>query len=406
MKRKLEGNSVNGAIPGNEGNDEIGLPRERPTLGALVRLFLKQGAVGFGGGMAVIALLERELVQRRKVMDQEEFLHGVALGQILGPFAVNTSFFVGYRLFGIMGGFACAMAFLTPSVALVILLSWLYFSFHTIPALQTALLGLGPVVIALILSAAWSMGRKIVRSWPAGLLVVLALTLALFKVNSLLALMAGAAVGLWVGKDVLFGKSQVAPAGGKLPALLALGFSPVAAVPMASSLAGIAWIFLKVGFLFFGGGFVLVPILHQKLVVSLGWLSPREFLDGVAISNLTPGPIAVLATFAGYRVQGVLGALVATLALFAPALVLMGLLSHFYSRLKDMHHAQNLLAGLTPTVVGLVLGAALLLAPGALHGLPGFALFGVALVLLLRFRWHPAFVLGLGAVVGMAGWIR
>jgi chromate transporter len=339
-------------------------------------------------------------------MDQEEFLHGVALGQILGPFAVNTSFFVGYRFFGILGGLACAAAFLAPSVALVILLSWLYFSFHAIPALQTALLGLGPVVIALILSAAWSMGGKAVRSWPAGLLVVMALGLAFFQVNSLVALLAGAAVGLWAGKDVLSGRRPGIPRTTPAPALLPLGSLPLAAVPVTASLLATAWTFLKVGFVFFGGGFVLVPVLHHKLVVSLGWLSPREFLDGVAISNLTPGPIAVLATFAGYRVQGVLGALVATVALFAPALVLMGLLSHFYSRLKDLHHAQNLLAGLTPTVVGLILGAALLLAPGALHALPGFALFGVALLLLLRFRWHPAFVLGLGALAGVAGWIR
>jgi chromate transporter len=235
--------------------------------------------------------------------------------------------------------------------------------------------------------------------------LALALVLALFKVNSLVALMAGAAVGLWAGKEMLAGKSST-PKGVKLPALVALGASPVAAVTVASSLVGTAWTFLKVGFVFFGGGFVLVPVLHQKLVVSLGWLTPREFLDGVAISNLTPGPIAVLATFAGYRVQGVLGALVATLALFAPALVLMSLLSHFYNRFKDLHHAQNLLAGLTPSMVGLILGAATLLAPGAMHGITAFILFTVALVILLRFHWHPAFVLGLGAIAGMAGLIR
>ena len=169
------------------------------TLLSFALLFLRLGAIGFGGGMAVVALLEAELIQRRRLMDPEEFLHGMALGQILGPFAVNTSFFVGYRRFGLVGGLACAGAFLAPSVALVILLAWLYFSFHTLPALQTALIGVGPVVIALILSAAWSMGRKAVHSWPAGFLTVLALVLAVSKVNSLAGLAAGAAVGLWAG---------------------------------------------------------------------------------------------------------------------------------------------------------------------------------------------------------------
>ena len=381
------------------------MPMVRPSLGTLVLLFLKLGALGFGGGMAVVALMEDELVQRRKLMDQEEFLHGLALGQILGSFATNAAFFAGQRFFGLLGGLACAVAFMAPSVALVILLSWCYFTFHTIPALQTALKGLGPVVIALILSAAWSMGRKAVRSWSAGILVILAMVLTLFKVNSLVALLAGAAIGLWAGKEMLAGKSST-PKRVRLPALLVLGASPVATVAVASSLLGTAWTFLKVGFVFFGGGFVLVPVLHHKLVVSLGWLSTQEFLDGVAISNLTPGPIAVLATFAGYRVQGVLGALVATLALFAPALLLMSLLSHFYNRLKDLHHAQNMLAGLTPAMVGLILGAALLLAPGAIHGILGFVLLVAALVLLLRFRWHPAFLLGLGAIAGVAGLIR
>ncbi len=382
-------------------------PAAKPPLRLLdlVLLFLRLGAIGFGGGMAVIALMEADLIQRRKLMAHEEFLHGMALGQLLGSMATNVSFFVGQRFFGLLGGLLCAAAFMAPSVALVILLSWLYFTFHAIPALQTVLKGLGPVVIALILSAAWSMGRKAVRTWPAGLLVALALTLALFKVNSLVVLLSGAVAGWLAGKDLLAGATS-APKGGKLPAFLVLGASPLVATVVASSLVGVAWVFLKVGLVFFGGGFVLVPVLHHLLVVSYGWLSPQEFVDGVAISNLTPGPIAVLATFAGFRVQGILGALVATLALFAPALALMAVLSHFYSRLKDLHFAQNLLAGLTPVMVGLVLGAALLLAPGALPGWPGAGLLAVALVLLLRFQWHPALVLGLGALAGGVGLIR
>ena len=132
------------------------------SLPALVLDFLKIGAIGFGGGMAVIALMERDLIRKKRVMEAEEFLHGVGLGQVLGPFAVNTALFVGNRLYGPLGGLACAFAFMAPSVIMVILLAWLYFSFHAIPALQAAIGGLGPVVIALILGAAWSMGRKAV----------------------------------------------------------------------------------------------------------------------------------------------------------------------------------------------------------------------------------------------------
>jgi len=167
----------------------------------------------------------------------------------------------------------------------------------------------------------------------------------------------------------------------------------------------LAWTFVKVGFIFFGGGFVLVPILHRHLVESLGWLTPKEFLDGVAISNLTPGPIAVLATFAGFHLHGVAGALVATVALFTPALALMTVLSQGYTRFKDNRRIRDALAGIAPAVVGLVAGAIVPLAPGAVHGATGVVLTAVALVLLIRQRWHPAFVLAIGAAAGVLGWV-
>lgn len=128
--------------------------------------------------MAVIALMEEEFVRNRRIIEAEEFVHGVGLAQILGPFAVNTSFFIGYRLFGAIGGLLSAGAFLAPSVALVILLSRLYFRYHSIPALQGAVAGFGPVV-ALILTAGWSIGRKVVRSWPEALIATGALIAAL-----------------------------------------------------------------------------------------------------------------------------------------------------------------------------------------------------------------------------------
>jgi chromate transporter len=380
---------------------EAGGPLPRPSFSGLVLLFLKLGAIGFGGGMAVVALLEDELVQRRRVMDHEEFLHGIALGQLLGPFAVNTSLFVGYRLFGLLGGLACAAAFLLPSVSLVVVLSWVYFRFHTIPALQAALVGLGPVVIALIVNASWSMGRKAVRSWPAGVLAALALVLALGKVPSPVILLIGGTTGWWAGRESLQGLRQSPEPAPGPPARPMPGLAPLGLAGALPGLTGLGWTFLKAGLLFFGGGFVLVPVLHEKLVVSLGWLTTREFLDGVAISNLTPGPIAVLATFAGYKVQGVAGALLATLALFTPATLLMLILAHSYGRLKAMRRVQDVLAGLAPTVVGLVLSAAALLAPGALHGFPAVILALMAWILLLRIRCHPAIVISLGALAGL-----
>jgi chromate transporter len=314
----------------------------RPSLAPLLLRFLAIGTIGFGGGMANIALMERELVRKRGWLSSEEFLHGISFGQLLDPFATNTAFFVGAILFGPLEGLLCVAAFLTPSVILVTLFSWLYFTFHSIPALKSSVQGVGPVVIALILAAAWSVTRKAVRRMFAVPIAVLALAANLLRVNAVWVLVGAGAVGLALGRKRLTGgkpesrppspPSASVPPGAVSLMALATSMAPTAAV--SGGLLSMAWTFLKVGCVFFGGGFVLVPILYQRLVSQLHWLNGREFLDGVAISNLTPGPIAVLATFVGYHLHGVAGGILALAALYAPAMALMAVLSHGYARLS------------------------------------------------------------------------
>jgi chromate transporter len=150
------------------------------SLWEIARAFLTIGATGFGGGMAIIALMQDHCVVRRRWLDPDEFSHGVAFGQILGPFALNTSIFVGYRLRGLKGAVVAATAFLLPSVTLVILLSALYARFHHVPSLQAALKGIGPVVVALILAAAHQMGKSRVRALEPILLMAATIAMSLF----------------------------------------------------------------------------------------------------------------------------------------------------------------------------------------------------------------------------------
>ena len=384
--------------------------KQQLSLPALALAFLKIGTIGFGGGMAIIALMEHELVRKRRVIEAEEFLHGVGLGQILGPFAVNTALFTGYRLYGTLGGLIAACAFMAPSLVLVLILSWLYFSYHAIPALQGAVAGLGPVVIALILSAAWSMGRKAFQSWIAALLCAVATVAGLYRINPVYVLVGAGILGLTLGTRVGgVGRRPPAPAEPQADrvtkdlgagALLWPASFPVTAA--GASLVKLCVTFFTIGLVFFGGGFVLVPVLHQTLVEKLGWLSPQEFIDGVAISNLTPGPISVLATFAGYRLRGIAGALVATVALYLPAVGLMLVLCHQYERLKDRKETQAFLTGVIPAVIGLVLSTAILLSYGTLHSWRAFAFAGLALLVLIRWKVHPALVLAIGAAAGAA----
>jgi chromate transporter len=373
------------------------MPDEHISLPRLLMLFCRIGCIGFGGGMAVISVMERAFVRKRRLVTAEEFLNGIGLGQILGSFAVNAAFFVGYRLYGAVGGILSVAAFLAPSLALVIALSHFYFRYHAIPALQNVVAGLGPVVIALILYAAWSLGRQVLRSRVAVSIAAAALVAALLKVNALWVILIAGIIGLLIPNRIPGG-----PGAGASTGILGALAIPATFAPL-SLLGSIAITFLKVGLVFFGGGFVLIPVLHHRLVTQLGWLSSREFLDGVAISTLTPGPISVLATFAGFRVAGVAGALVATAALMAPATGLMWFMSGQYERYRDHPHAQSFLAGVNPAVAGLILSSALLLGQSAIESWRGVLLCAASLILLGKFRWHPAFLLMIGAAAGYWG---
>lgn len=378
--------------PTPSGCQHISLPR-------LLVAFFKIGSIGFGGGMAVIALMEREFVQKRKLLSAEEFLQGVGLGQILGSFAVNASFFVGYRLYGLAGGLLSAAVFLLPSMVLVTALSHLYFRYHALPALQGVVAGLGPVVIALILDAAWSLGGKLLRSPAAVCIAAAALIAGALRINAVWVILAAGLSGLILPHP---SQDDSDSDGASRTRTLTSIAVPFLAVPL-TVLGPLAVSFLRMGVVFFGGGFALVPVLHHRLVTELGWLNAREFLDGVAISNLTPGPIAVLATFAGYRVAGVAGALVATAALMAPAIGLMWLIAGQYARYRRRPAAERFLAGVNPAVTGLVCSAAVLLGGSAIASWRGCILGAASLLLLRKFHWHPAFVLALGSAAGYIG---
>lgn len=171
-------------------------PQRKVSLWEIARVFLTIGTIGFGGGMAIIALIQDYCVVRKRWLELDEFSHGVAFGQILGPFAVNTSIFVGYRLRGLKGAIVAAVAFMVPSVTLVIVLSELYARFHHVPSLQSALKGMSPVVVALILAAAYQMGRGRMRTLEPVLLTLAAVALTLLlKLQIIVILLIAAAYG-------------------------------------------------------------------------------------------------------------------------------------------------------------------------------------------------------------------
>jgi chromate transporter len=382
---------------------------ERVSLAQLLAVFVKLGCLAFGGGMAIIAFMEEELVGKRHVIPPDKFLNGVALGQVLGPMAVNTSFFVGYCLYGPIGGLLSLLAFVMPSVVLVIGIGWLYAAHQSLAVLRAALAGLQPAVIALIVSAAWSMSKKAVRRWPGAILCTAGLVAGLGKITTVYILAVGALCGVLLGSKRLLGADNGSkPTATKAPALPGRRQAitcPLAAAALASSaaisLSSIGSTFFKLGLIWFGGAYTIVPLMYQRIVENLGWISPETFRDGVAIASLTPGPMSVLATFAGYRVHGFAGALAATFALYVPATALMLFFCRNYERMLIEGRTRDMLNGLNPCVVGLILSAGVLLSKGVLVNYTSWALVVASFVLLVRFKWSPAYVLGLNAAVGV-----
>ncbi|MGC8667144.1 MAG: chromate transporter [Chthonomonadales bacterium] len=170
----------------------------------------------------------------------------------------------------------------------------------------------------------------------------------------------------------------------------------------AATLAPVAWVFLRIGFLFFGGGFLLIPVIHRELVVHLHWLSLREFLDGVALSQLTPGPVAVVATFCGYRVAGPVGAVLATVAVLLPGFILMLLLTQSYGRVREMPPVQRVMERLVPAIVGLLAATALQIGAASFTSFLSVLIAAAALVLMLRTRVSPVWLIAGSALLGLA----
>ena len=366
-----------------------------PSLAELGRVFLKLGCVGFGGPLAHVALIERETVAKRSWIPAADFTEGLTVSQILpGPLSTQLAIYVGYRLRRIPGGLVTGGAFIIPAFLLLLILTFLYFTWGTVPAVIGLFYGLTPVVLAMILVSCYTLGRTAAPTWT---------------LRSLLALSAIAVGGLSISLPLVFLLAGIAGL---------LLFSPLRnhlRLPRASVLAvdwfllgQLAWFFLKVGTLIFGGGLVIVPFIEQEVVVRLGWLTRQEFLDGLALGQITPGPVVITATFIGYKIAGLAGACVATAAIFLPSFILIFIAAAWLRRKQQSTYWQAALKALNPAAVGAVLASFFSLSRQALMEPFAFAWFAVALFALLRYRIGFIKLIGAGAALGMAahwaGW--
>ena len=367
-------------------------------LKEVVTLFLKLGLTAFGGPAAHISLMHDEVVKRRKWLDEQEFLDLMgATNLIPGPNSTEMAIHLSFKRAGWRGLILGGMSFILPAMLIVLGLAWLYVQFGSYPQVEWLLYGIKPVVIAIVLQALWSLGQKAIKDWLTGILVAGVVILYWLGVNEI-GLLFGGGFALFLIKNLKNLKAHQI-AGIVLPGSL-LPFAPQALATVQLPL--LFFTFLKIGSILYGSGYVLLAFLRADFVVHLGWLTDQQLIDAIAIWQVTPGPVFTTATFIGYILAGVPGALLATLGIFLPSFIFVALSSPLIPKLRNSKFFGSLLDGINAVSLGLMAAVLVQLGRSSLTN-PVTILIGlISAILLIRFRVNSTWLILGGGVIGLA----
>jgi chromate transporter len=372
-----------------------GVTNDRTSLAELAGLFLKLGATAFGGPAAHIAMMRDEVVRRRGWLTDERFLDLLgATNLIPGPNSTEMAIHVGWARRRWAGLVVAGVCFIGPAMLITGALGWAYVRFGALPEAAWLLRGVKPVILAVVAQALWNLAPAAARTWPLRALGAAAAVAAALGANEL-------AVLFGAGVLAAAGRARGARLRGVVP-VLPLATAGGAAALSAVSLSGLFWVFLKIGSVLFGSGYVLLAFLRADLVERLHWLTEAQLVDAVAAGQMTPGPVFTTATFIGYLLAGPGGALVATAGIFLPAFVFVAASGPLVPRLRASRVAGGFLDGVNVASLALMAVVTAQLARVAVVDLPT-ALFAVAAaVLLIRFKVSTTWLILGGAAAGLA----
>jgi chromate transporter len=392
----------------------VAAPGSLPArLRELSALFLKLGCISFGGPAAHNALMEGEIVSKRKWVTRQQFLDIVGAANLIpGPTSTEIAINVGFVRAGWAGLCLAGASFILPAALITGAFAWAYVRFGTLPQAASALGGIKPAVIAIIAIAIGRLGKASVRDVGLAALGGLAVVAFFLGLNPIAILLGGGMVGMLVRRAVSLRSAGIlclpalhpglARSALSWPTLAVLG-GVAAVVPVAvrPSLGRIALFFLKVGAVLYGGGYVLLAFLEQGLVRQHAWLTHQQLLDAVAMGQFTPGPVLSTATFIGYILGGAPGAAVATVAIFLPSFFYVALLAPVLFRLRQSPWMAAFLDSVNVCAVALMAGVTLRLAGDALRGWPSWVIALAALGVLLRWKVNPAWAVLGGGIAGV-----
>lgn len=376
-------------------------------VGELAGFFLRLGTIAFGGPAAHIAMMEAEVVRKRGWLTREHFLDLLgAVNLIPGPNSTEMAIHIGLVRAGWRGLLVAGTCFIIPAMVIVLALAMAYVRYGTLPEIVWLLYGVKPVVIAIVVQALWGLGKTAVKGPLTGAVGLAVIVLSFLGVNEILLLFAGGFLVMAVENlQEAWGNGAGAVS---LTAPILLGGSPAsAAVATAGATVPVTlWslmaFFLKVGSILFGSGYVLLAFLRADLVQRWRWLTDQQLIDAIAVGQFTPGPVFTTATFIGYVVAGVPGALLATFAIFFPSFVFVAASNPFIPRLRQSRWTAGFLDGVNVASLGLMATVTWQLARAALVDGVTVGLGLVATVLVFRFKVNSAWLVLGGALVGMA----
>ena len=375
------------------------IPKAR-TLAELALLFIKLGTTAFGGPAAHIAMMEEEVVRRRKWLTEQEFLDLLgATNLIPGPNSTEMAIHIGHRRAGWAGLLVAGACFITPAMLIVLGCAWGYTQYGSLPSAAGILYGIKPVIIAVVAQALWSLGKTALKTRTLVLLAVLVAVLNFAGTNEL-ALLFAAGLGMAIiGRSARSSRVQSNPAA--VPCM-AVVFSTAAAAGTSVSFG--LWplfvFFLKVGSVLYGSGYVLLAFLQSGLVERFGWLTEAQLLDAVAVGQFTPGPVFTTATFIGYILGGTPAALVATAGIFLPAFIFVAMSGPLIPRIRQSPTAGAFLDGVNAASLALMGVVTWQLGANALVDWITGAMMLASAVVLIRFKVNSAWLVLTGALLG------
>ena len=368
----------------------------RERLGELVAYFLRLGLLGFGGPVALVGQMERELVADRGWLTKEQMREAIAICQSLpGPLAIQVGVYISYLRCGFWGAWAGGWAFILPNFVIVAALGALYVHLGDLQPVTAIFYGVSPAVIALILHSCYRLAKLGMEDWLQWVIagVCLIVTVILQAEVALLFIGAGL-VGI-----LYYGTFKRRP-----PATLVIAapvLAQLAPVASGSTLSKLLLFFLKAGSLTFGSGLVIVPFLEQGLVQEYGWLDERQFLIAVAVGMISPGPVVITATFVGYLVAGFWGSLVSTIGIFLPSFILVLVAAPLLAKYRGNPNVQGFVKGAYAAAIGTILGACILLGRIAIGDWLTALIGVVSLAILFRWKVNNPLLIAATAVIGL-----